>query len=60
MVCHQYVLEPLALYLSDLPPTAYKHLKIPNGKALSKEELVKFRDKESGGAAALRQEINDL
>ena len=60
VVCHQYVLEPLALYLSDLPPTAYKHLKLPNGKALSKEELVKFRDKESGGAAALRKEINDL
>ncbi len=60
VVCHQYVLEPLALYLSGLPPTAYKHLKLPNGKALSKEELVKFRDKESGGAAALRKEINDL
>ncbi|AFZ24362.1 phosphoglycerate mutase 1 [Cylindrospermum stagnale PCC 7417] len=60
VVCHQYVLEPLALYLSDLPPTAYKHLKLPNGKALSGEELVKFRDKESGGAASLRKEINDL
>lgn len=60
VVCHQYVLEPLALYLSDLPPTAYKHLKLPNGKALSGEELVKFRDKESGSSAALRKEINDL
>lgn len=60
VVCHQYVLEPLALYLSGLPPTAYKHLKLPNGKALSKEELVKFRDKESSGAASLRKEINDL
>ncbi|GAB1542025.1 hypothetical protein NUACC21_46980 [Scytonema sp. NUACC21] len=60
VVCHQYVLEPLALYLSDLPPTAYKHLKLPNGKALSGEELVKFRDKESGGAAAMRKQINDL
>ncbi|CAD5916950.1 2,3-bisphosphoglycerate-dependent phosphoglycerate mutase [Planktothrix tepida] len=60
VVCHQYVLEPLALYLSGLPPTAYKHLKLPNGKALSGEDLVKFRDKESGGAAALRKEINDL
>jgi len=60
VVCHQYVLEPLALYLSDLPPTAYKHLKLPNGKALSREELVKFRNKESGGTAALRKEINDL
>ncbi|MBE9200759.1 MULTISPECIES: histidine phosphatase family protein [unclassified Nodularia (in: cyanobacteria)] len=60
VVCHQYVLEPLALYLSDLPPTAYKHLKLPNGKALSQEELVKFRDKESGGAASVRKQINDL
>lgn len=60
VVCHQYVLEPLALYLSDLPPTAYKHLKLPNGKALSREDLVKFRDKESGGAASLRKKINDL
>ncbi|MEH1859642.1 MAG: histidine phosphatase family protein [Nostoc sp.] len=60
VVCHQYVLEPLALYLSDLPPTDYKHLKLPNGKALSGEELVKFRDKESGGAAEKRKQINDL
>ncbi|WP_445300832.1 histidine phosphatase family protein [Microcoleus sp. B5-D4] len=60
VVCHQYVLEPLALYLSGLPPTAYKHLKLPNGKALSGVDLVKFRDKESGGAASLRKEINDL
>ncbi len=60
VVCHQYVLEPLALYLSNLPPTAYKHLKLPNGKALSQEELVKFRDKESGGAASVRKQINDL
>ncbi len=60
VVCHQYVLEPLALYLSGLPPTAYKHLKLPNGKALSGVELVKFRDKESGGAASVRKEINDL
>lgn len=60
VVCHQYVLEPLALYLSDLPPQAYKHLKLPNGKALSGEELVKFSDKESGSAASLRKQINDL
>jgi len=60
VVCHQYVLEPLALYLSGLPPTAYKHLKLPNGKALSGVDLVKFRDKESGGAASVRKEINDL
>lgn len=60
VVCHQYVLEPLALYLSDLPPTAYHSLKLPNGKALSREELVKFRDAESGGFASARKKINDL
>jgi 2,3-bisphosphoglycerate-dependent phosphoglycerate mutase len=60
VVCHQYVLEPLALYLSNLPPTAYKHLKLPNGKALSRDELVKFRDKESSSTASLRKQINDL
>ncbi len=60
VVCHQYVLEPLALYLSDLPPTAYHSLKLPNGKALSRDELIKFRDKESGGTAALRKKFNDL
>jgi len=60
VVCHQYVLEPLALYLSDLPPTAYHHLKLPNGKALSREELVKFRDTESSDTASLRKKINDL
>ena len=35
-------------------------MKLPNGKALSGVELVNFRDKESGGAASLRKEINDL
>jgi 2,3-bisphosphoglycerate-dependent phosphoglycerate mutase len=60
VVCHQYVLEPLALHLSNLPPTAYHHLKLPNGKALSREDLIKFRDTESGGIAALRKKINDL
>jgi 2,3-bisphosphoglycerate-dependent phosphoglycerate mutase len=60
VVCHQYVLEPLSLYLSGLPPHDYKHLKLPNGKALSRVDLIKFRDKESGGAAALRKKFNDL
>ena len=60
VVCHQYVLEPLALYLSDLPPSDYHHLKLPNGKALSREELVKFRDTESSDTASLRKKINDL
>jgi 2,3-bisphosphoglycerate-dependent phosphoglycerate mutase len=60
VVCHQYVLEPLALYLSGLPPTAYHHLKLPNGKALSREDLIKFHQQESSGFASLRKKINDL
>ncbi|MEO1181100.1 MAG: histidine phosphatase family protein [Cyanobacteria bacterium J06636_28] len=60
VVCHQYVLEPLALYLSDLPATEYHHLKLPNGKALSREALVNFQHKESSGAASLRKKVNDL
>ena len=60
VVCHQYVLEPLALYLSGLPATEYHHLKLPNGKALSREALVNFQRKESSGAASLRKRINDL
>lgn len=60
VVCHQYVLEPLALYLDGLPPTAYHHLKLPNGKALSREDLIKFQEQESGEAASLRKQTNDL
>ncbi|GAB4287566.1 MAG: hypothetical protein Fur0025_21150 [Oscillatoriaceae cyanobacterium] len=59
VVCHQYVLEPLAVYLSNLPPTEYHHLKLPNGKALSSEDLINFRTQESSGFAAQRQKIND-
>ena len=60
VVCHQYVLEPLALYLSGLPATDYHHLKLPNGKALSRDELVAFQQKESSGTASLRKKVNDL
>ncbi|MEL6602895.1 MAG: histidine phosphatase family protein [Cyanobacteria bacterium J06614_10] len=60
VVCHQYVLEPLALYLSGLPATNYHHLKLPNGKALNQDELVAFQKKESSGTASLRKKINDL
>lgn len=60
VVCHQYVLEPLALYLDGLPPTAYHHLKLPNGKALSRDDLIKFQEQESGEAASLRKQTNDL
>ena len=60
VVCHQYVLEPLALYLNGLPATDYQHLKLPNGKALSRDELVTFQQKESGGFATFRKKLNDL
>ncbi|MEO0706297.1 MAG: histidine phosphatase family protein [Cyanobacteria bacterium J06649_5] len=60
VVCHQYVLEPLALYLNGLSATHYHHLKLPNGKALSGAELGAFQQKESGGVASLRKKINDL
>lgn len=60
VVCHQYVLEPLALYLSGLPATDYHHLKLPNGKALSQAELVAFQHKESSGTASFRKKLNDL
>jgi len=60
VVCHQYVLEPLALYLKGLPPNAYHHLKLPNGKALSREDLIRFYEQESGDAASLRKHVNDL
>jgi len=60
VVCHQYVLEPLALYLNQLPPAEYHHLNLPNGKALSREALVAFQEKESSGAASLRKKVNDL
>src|ERR687886_694002 len=60
VVSHGYVLEALALYLSDLPATDYKTLKLSNAKALSKEDLVNFRKKESSDSASLRKQINDL
>ncbi|MGF1522363.1 MAG: histidine phosphatase family protein [Leptolyngbyaceae cyanobacterium] len=60
VVCHQYVLEPLALYLSGLPATDYHHLKLPNGKALSRDELVAFQQRESSGTASFRKKVNDL
>jgi 2,3-bisphosphoglycerate-dependent phosphoglycerate mutase len=39
VVCHQYVLEPLALYLKGLPPNAYHHLKLPNGRSFKPSRL---------------------
>ncbi len=60
VVCHEYILEPLSVYLSGLPATAYKRLKLPNAKALSCEDLIKFRDYESSQGAELRKKINDL
>lgn len=60
VVCHQYVLEPLALFLANKPPSSYKRLNLPNGKALSQQELIEFHNKESSAVASTRKYINDL
>lgn len=60
VVCHEYVLEPLSLYLCGLPANAYKRLKIPNAKALSCNDLIRFREDEVSPSAVLRKSINDL
>lgn len=60
VVCHQYVLEPLSLYLTNRPPSDYHPLNLPNGKALNEDEIKSFQVKESSGTAAFRKKINDL
>jgi broad specificity phosphatase PhoE len=40
VVSHQYLLEAAVLYLCGKRPEEYHHLKLPNGKALSREELI--------------------
>ena len=60
VVCHEYVLEPLSVYLCGLPATEYKRLKLPNAKALNREDLMRFRDEEASSGAMLRKSINDL
>lgn len=60
VVCHEYVLEPLSVYLCGLPASAYKRLKLPNAKALSCEDLKRFREDEATDGAMRRKSINDL
>ena len=43
VVAHQYILEAYALVLEDLPPTEYYSFSLPNGKALSAEDMKKYR-----------------
>lgn len=44
----QYALEPLALYVSGLPPEAYRNVNLPNGKALSVDDLRRYMASEGG------------
>lgn len=60
VVCHEYVLEPLSVYLCGLPASAYKRLKLPNAKALSCVDLMRFRDDEASAGAMQRKSVNDL
>ena len=60
VVCHEYVLEPLSVYLCGLPASAYKRLKLPNAKALSCDDLARFRDAEATDGAMRRKSVNDL
>ena len=59
IVSHQYVLEAAVLYLSGKTPQEYHHLKLPNGKALSREELIQFYSQETSAACLHRKEAND-
>ena len=49
VVSHQYALEPLALYLAGEPPENYRNVNLPNGKALSPEDLAAAMRAERGG-----------
>ena len=49
VVSHQYALEPLALYLAGEPPENYRNVNLPNGKALSPEDLAACMRAERGG-----------
>lgn len=60
VVCHEYVLEPLSVYLCGLPASAYKRLKLPNAKALSSSDLMRFREDEAAVGAMRRKSMNDL
>jgi len=60
VVCHEYVLEPLSVFLCGLPASAYKRLKLPNAKALSSSDLMRFRENEAAEGAMRRKSMNDL
>ncbi|KIZ07703.1 phosphoglycerate mutase [Monoraphidium neglectum] len=51
VVSHQYALEPLALYVSGLPPEAYRNVNLPNGKALSVDDLRRYMASEACNTA---------
>lgn len=56
---HQYALEPLALYLSGLPPSEYRNVNLPNGKALSVQDMRDYMAAEGGGWRAAMQTAGD-
>ena len=49
VVSHQYALEPLALYLAGEPPESYRNVNLPNGKALTPEDLAECMRAQHGG-----------
>ena len=59
VVSHQYLLEAAVLYLCRKRPQEYHHLKLPNGKALSREELIQYYSEETSRASLFRKELND-
>ena len=43
VVSHQYTLEAMAVHLAGLPSSAYYSFSLPNGKAMSIEDMGKYR-----------------
>jgi len=60
VVSHQYALEPLALYLAGEPPESYRNVNLPNGKALTPEDLAEcMRAQHGGGWRQRMQHLGD-
>ncbi|GAQ80984.1 2,3-bisphosphoglycerate-dependent phosphoglycerate mutase [Klebsormidium nitens] len=60
VVSHQYVIEPLAFYLDGLTAGDFFHFNLPNGKALSRSDLVKYKNMETGGFGKFIQKLGDM
>jgi len=59
VVAHQYVLEAYALVLEDLPPSEYYSFSLPNGKALSIDEMKAYRYKTTSPTQKKIDEVGD-